>query len=320
VSDKRKQKEARRAARKDAARRKREGRVRRDADGRAHLLVVDGDGGGVDGPRRLALSRPLFNERWQNDVAVAAAGTVDGMLARGRTLENAVALGRNAMAATSKIGDGVLAQSPERPPACRAGCAHCCHQAVGVTPPEVFAIHDHLRATRAPAELDAVVARVRAADDATRGMAAAERLSPELPCPFLEDGRCSIYEARPLSCRGTNSLDAAACERTLRDPEAHAQFLAGALALPCYLEPIRAFHAVTAGLQLGLGELHGLAVAPLELTAAMRIMADDPDGVPARWLAGEDPFEAARGGDNTDDPRVAAMAGRVAAGRPPSTP
>jgi hypothetical protein len=152
---------------------------------------------------------------------------------------------------------------------------------------------------------------VRAADDATRGMTAAERQSPALPCPFLEEGRCSIYEARPLSCRGTNSLDAAACERTLRDPEARAEFLAGALSLPCYLEPIRAFHAVTAGLQLGLGELHGLAVAPLELTAAMRIMADDPEGVPARWLAGEDPFEPARGGDNTDDPRIAAMAGRV---------
>jgi hypothetical protein len=316
VSDKRKKKQARRAARKDAARKKREGRVRRDADGRAHLLVVD-DGAG--GPARLALSRPLFDERWQNDVAVAAAGTVEGMLAGGRTFDSVVALGRNAMAATSKIADGVLAQSPERPPACRAGCAHCCHQAVGVTPPEVFAIHAHLRASRAPAELDAVLARVRAADDATRGMTAAERLSPALPCPFLEDGRCSIYEARPLSCRGTNSLDAAACERTLRDPEARAEFLAGALALPCYHEPIRAFHAVTAGLQLGLGELHGLAVAPLELTAAVRIMADDPEGVSARWLAGEDPFEAARGGDNTDDPRIAAMAGRVA-GRTPPTP
>ena len=154
------------------------------------------------------------------------------MLGEGHTLEQAVALGRNAMAGTSKIADGALAQSPDRPPACRSGCAHCCHQAVGVTPPEVFAIHEHLRATRAPAELAAVVRRIRAADDRTRGMTSAERLSPDLPCPFLVDERCSIYEVRPLACRGTNSLDAAACERTLRDPAARAAFLAGEVSIP----------------------------------------------------------------------------------------
>src|SRR5262249_59809588 len=100
------------------------------------------------------------------------------------TFAAGAALGRDAMAGTSKLVDGALAQSPDRPPACRAGCAHCCHQAVGVTPPEVFAIFDHLRATRTAAELEAVVARIRAADDRTHRSAAADRLSPERPGPF----------------------------------------------------------------------------------------------------------------------------------------
>jgi hypothetical protein len=39
-----------------------------------------------------------------------------------------------------------LAPSPEHPPACRAGCSHCCHQAVGVSAPEVLAIYDRLSA------------------------------------------------------------------------------------------------------------------------------------------------------------------------------
>jgi len=270
------------------------------------VIQRDGDGR----PVGLALSQALFNEAWQNDVAIAAAATAHGMLGEGHTLERAVALGRNAMAGTSKIADGVLAQSPERPPACRAGCAHCCHQSVGVTPPEVFAIYDHLRAACTPGELAETVQRLRAADDRTRGMTAAERLSPEFPCPFLEASRCSIYEVRPLSCRGANSLDAGACERTLHDQDARAALLAGTESIPCYLEPIRAFHAVTAGMQLALDQLHGLEARPLELTAAMRIMADDPDGVPAAWLGGKDPFAAAAGGDNTGDPRIREVSGR----------
>jgi hypothetical protein len=273
--------------------------------------------GGAD---RVALARPLFITGWQNEVAAAAAATAHALLAGGPTLERTVALARNAMAGTSKIADGVLAQSPDRPPACRAGCAHCCYQTVGVTPPEVFAIADHLQRTRRAAALESTVERIRAADDRTRGMAAADRLSADFPCPFLEEARCTIYEARPLSCRGANSLDDAACERPLRDPEARAAFIAGTLAVPCYLEPIRAFHAVTAGMQLAVHELHGLAMLPLELTAAMRIALDDPEAVSRSWLAGEDPFEAARGGDTTADPRIRELAGTTLDPRPNPRP
>jgi hypothetical protein len=293
VSGKRKQK--RRGATGQAA------RVRRDPEGRAHLLVVEGD--------RLALSRPLFEEGWQDQVALGAATTAHERLAAGHTFANAAALGRTAMAATSQIADGALAQAPDRPPACRAGCAHCCHQPVGVTPPELFAIYDELRSRCAPAELAAVADRVRAADDRTRGLTPAARISPAHPCPFLEAARCTIYEVRPLACRGTNSLDADVCARNLNDPTAHAAYVAGTASVPCYREPIRAFHAVTAGLQLALDELHGLEVLPLELTAAMRVLLDDPDGVPAQWLGGKDPFAGARGGDNSDDPQMRALAG-----------
>jgi len=271
--------------------------ILRDALGRTHGIT---------------LSRPLFNDSWQNDVAIAAANTVHELLNDGRTPEKAAALGRNAMAATSKIADGVVALSPNLSPACHSGCSHCCYQAVGVSAPEVFAIYDHLRATRTSGELDVTVARIRDADDKTRGMTSAERLSPDLPCPFLESDRCSIYEFRPLACRGTNSLDAAMCERTLRDPEARAQLLAGSLAVPCFREPIRAFHAVAAGIELALHELHRLQALPLELTAAMRIMVDEPETVPQKWLMGEDPFEGARGSDNTNSPLIRELVGRRA--------
>ena len=269
--------------------------VRRDAQGRAHLVIQRDEYGT---PLGVAFDAPLFQEPWQNELALATAATTHEMLNAAYTPEQAGAVGHNAMAGTSKMVDGVIALSPNRPPACRPGCAHCCHQTVGVTAPEVFAIHAHLRATRTPDEFDAVAGRIRAADDNTRGMATLDRVSPDLPCPFLVDARCSIYEARPLACRGTNSLDASACERSLHDPATRAAFLAGTVSVPCYAEPMGAFQAVTAGLQLALDELHGLEAAPLELTAAMRIMIDDPDTVPEQWLGGKDPFAPARGDDD----------------------
>jgi hypothetical protein len=307
MSQKRRQRETKRAAQKSPGGSEKEAPFHRDAQGRTHLLIHRDP---VGGAQRLTLSRPLFNEPWQNEVVLAAATTAHRFLSEGHTLDRAVELGRNAMAGTSKIAEGALALAPDRPPACQAGCAHCCHQAVGVSAPELFAIHAHLRATRTPAELDGTARRIRDADDKTRGMTAAERLSPALPCPFLVEERCSIYEVRPLACRGTNSLDATACERALRDPEARAAFLAGSFPLPCFLEPIRAFHAVAAGLQIALDELHGLQVLPLELTAAMRILLDNPETAPQQWLSGKDPFQPAQGGDNSQDPRIKELSGR----------
>jgi Fe-S-cluster containining protein len=41
------------------------------------------------------------------------------------------------------------------------------------------------------------------------------------PCPFLEKGRCSIYEARPLICRIHHSLEVSAstCEFNRATPD-----------------------------------------------------------------------------------------------------
>lgn len=262
------------------------------------------------GPGVVALAAPVFEDDWQNELALGAAGAAHMALADSHTREGAAGVGRKMMDAASQLIDGLLARASERSVACQAGCAHCCYQAVGVSVPEVLALEAHVRATRSPEQREALAARVRQADDRTRGLTSAQRLSPDLPCPFLEDGRCGVYEARPLACRGTNSLDAQACAELLHEREARAAFVAGDRTFPCYLEPVRAFHALSAGLQLALDELHGLETHPLELTAAMRILFDDPARVADEWLAGRDPFQAARGADSTDNPRIAALSGR----------
>jgi len=282
--------------------------TRTDAAGRVHLALHRDP---RSGETHVALESPLFEEPWQNDVAAAAAQTAYASFAGGPSVSRAVALARDMMGSTSRIADGFLARAPSGSVACKAGCAHCCYQSVGVTPPEALAIVDHLRKTLPGAALARVASRVAEAHERTRGLSAEERFSPEHPCVFLESGRCSIYEVRPLSCRGMNSLDAGECEKRLHEPEARAAFLASGAGSRAFLEPIRAFHAVSAGLQLALAELSGLDMSPLDLTAATHLLLTSGDGPARAWVAGGASLESARGGDSTGDLTIRNVSGSV---------
>jgi Fe-S-cluster containining protein len=290
----------------------------RDAQGRVHLVFHRDP---TSGEERLQLSGPIFKEAWQNEVAGAAANTACDLLQGEPNLARTVALARNAMAATSRLAEGLLAQAPAGSVACRAGCAHCCYQSVGVTPPEALAIFDYLQHSRSPSELASLSAQVAARNAQTSGLSASERFSPDHPCPFLqvELGHCSIYEVRPLACRGMNSLDAGECETRLRDPAARAAFLAAGRGGRSFMEPIRAFHAVSAGLQVGVADLYELDMRPLELTAALHILLSAPEAAPQAWLSGETPFEAALRSDSANDPGLHEVSGALGfSGKPPT--
>jgi hypothetical protein len=108
-----------------------------------------------------------------------------------------------------------------------------------------------------------------------------------------------------------NSLDANECAERLRDPAARAEFLASGLGGHSFMEPIRAFHAVSAGLQLGLSELHGLDMRALELTAALDLLLNGPASIPDEWIAGRTPFESARSRDAGDAPGLRELSGTL---------
>jgi hypothetical protein len=111
-----------------------------------------------------------------------------------------------------------------------------------------------------------------------------------------------------------NSLDAQACASILRDPEAHARFLATGEGAPAFLEPIRAFHAVSAGLQLSFSELFGLDMLPLDLAAALHALLENDAAIAERWLRGDSPLAEARGGDSTGSAQSVALSGRAVTG------
>lgn len=279
------------------------------SDGRLHLaLVVDP----ASGRERLDLVRAVFHEDWQNRLTAAAANTAYAVLRDERSVDAVVRLGKSAMASTSTLVAGLLERAPAGSVACQAGCDHCCYQSVGVTPPEALAIHAHLLETRSASELEVLRRAIHSLATRTRGMSSEERVSPELPCPFLEGHSCTIYEARPLSCRGVNSIDAAACRQHLHDPGRRAASVAGLSTGHILLAPLRAMNAISAGLQLGLAERFGLDMRPLDLVFALELLLPDapippegeaPRSLGQRWLEREPALVPARGGDASGDPR-----------------
>jgi Fe-S-cluster containining protein len=106
---------------------------------------------------------------------------------------------------------------------CREGCAACCRMLVPLSAPEAFALREYIgrlpeeRRQRLLAKIaDSQTALATAgllsrlhqvADDSQQlqdeDMEAINRdyYRLRMPCPFLEEERCSIYEERPAACR-----------------------------------------------------------------------------------------------------------------------
>ncbi|MGH8236832.1 MAG: YkgJ family cysteine cluster protein [Steroidobacteraceae bacterium] len=103
--------------------------------------------------------------------------------------------------------------------ACKNGCYWCCYFTVDVRPVEVFSILDFM-ARELSAEEQARVRREIAANSTLlQGLSEPERVSRNVKCPFLAAGRCTIYEARPQTCRNYHATDAAGCRASYEQPD-----------------------------------------------------------------------------------------------------
>jgi Fe-S-cluster containining protein len=116
--------------------------------------------------------------------------------------------------------DARLATAPDVSTlACRSGCSWCCYFSVDVRPIEVFVILDFVE--RELRERDRE--RIRRELAINRGLLASlsehERAQRNVKCPFLAEGRCSIYSVRPQTCRNYHATDAAGCRKSFEEPE-----------------------------------------------------------------------------------------------------
>jgi Putative zinc- or iron-chelating domain len=206
-------------------------------------------------------------------------------LRSGRTSLQVIALAQDASDRAERGMQTTLAQHPPRPPlACTEGCAWCCRKVVGCAAPEVLHIAAYLQEHLSPEQMEATRQRVIERDGERRSLRQDSWAAKRVACPLLVDERCCVYPVRPLTCRGFNSTDARACERSVKSRE-HVD-------VPTHAPPHRLATFVLDGLRSGLGEA-GLSGDLLELTAALRVALALPDAA-QQWLAGQPIFAGAR--------------------------
>lgn len=123
--------------------------------------------------------------------------------------------------------------------------------------------------------------RVEATDEVTHGMNGYERHYANLSCPLLVDGKCSVYEVRPLVCHGYTSYSWAACADSLRHSRT-------SKCVPLDWGRRGTYGGAQDGMITALCDL-GFEKQPLELIAALKVALAEPDIV-ERWLGGEAVF------------------------------
>ncbi len=103
--------------------------------------------------------------------------------------------------------------------ACKAGCSWCCHFTIDLRPVEVFRILDFVKANLDEASRERIRAEIFANRRITSLLDETARMQMNIKCPFLVEGCCSIYEARPQTCRNYHATSAAGCQRSFEEPE-----------------------------------------------------------------------------------------------------
>jgi len=103
--------------------------------------------------------------------------------------------------------------------ACCAGCSYCCHGIVTAQAQEVFFAVDTMRQRLSAAALAGVIERAGARQLQLQARkTAAEQAAYRTPCPLLSEGRCGVYEGRPLVCRAHHSMSVEPCRQWFENP------------------------------------------------------------------------------------------------------
>ena len=103
--------------------------------------------------------------------------------------------------------------------ACKNGCYWCCYFTVDVRAVEVFSILDFMARELSAAERARVRREVQANSALLQGLDEMQRMRRNVKCPFLAAGRCTIYEARPQTCRNYHATDVTGCRASYEQPE-----------------------------------------------------------------------------------------------------
>lgn len=164
--------------------------------------------------------------------------------------------------------------------ACRNGCNWCCTFKVALSIPEALYIARYLEDSLSTEDFIELKEKIAQTARQVAGMPDKERKLSRIFCPLLVDGSCSIYRARPLTCRGYNSSDESACKRnysTGYDVNIPYKFIIKE-------SVFNIFYALSTG-----AKLNGLQSDAVELITALDFIFKNPDAE-KRWLRREKLF------------------------------
>jgi Fe-S-cluster containining protein len=97
---------------------------------------------------------------------------------------------------------------------CHKGCFSCCKEPVYTTLAEAEYIAQHLADNASPEQLEMVKKRLRVWLDKVISSGILKRSKQHVLawralnawCPLLKDGKCSVYQQRPIGCRAHNAI------------------------------------------------------------------------------------------------------------------
>ena len=187
--------------------------------------------------------------------------------------------------------DERLAAAPDAPTlACKAGCFWCCYFTVDVRPVEVFDILEYIQSELTFEEQQRVRREVEANSAVLKRLDEDERTRRNIKCPFLAAGRCTIYAARPQTCRNYHATNAAGCQQSFDEPDnldidpefAPLVYQTGAAHVDAFSEAMRDA---------------GYDITAFELNTALAVAMEQPTVARRRFEAKEQPFTELQGVD-----------------------
>ena len=172
------------------------------------------------------------------------------------------------------LNDSIVALSERqnKKVACQKGCHWCCHQAVYANSYELHFLSEKIKSIFSAEKISKYIEAVEEKFAVTSKMNEGEVSTYKSPCPLLENGACSIYEARPMACRIYLSTNLGTCLEFYQHPENELNY-------PALIDfPLRAGRMMNEGFMAAL-KGYGIATNEFRLEEGLRIVLknDQPE-------------------------------------------
>lgn len=188
---------------------------------------------------------------------------------------------KDVMAYSHDIVDALESSNQSPAVACGPGCSYCCYSQIHVLPIEALLILSFLDECFTRKQILLLMDKIEQRLQRTRekSLGSLFSIKNELPCIFLENGICGIYQVRPFICRAWNSMDSSLCKKIFNSGKFDDEIETSS-ARNLVFESSRSLFA-------DFGKQLKLETVPFEMTQAIFNCLNTTNPLPL-WLSGQD--------------------------------